>query len=177
MALPELITTDRLHLRPARLDDAETICERWSHDVEVTRYLGWRPYRDVDLARAYLEDALEGWIEGNRPLWAIERRAGQELIGQIGAHIEGNRALLGYVLARPFWGRGYMVEAVRGVIAAALADPLIWRAWAVCDVDNLASARVMEKAGMSYEGRLRRWMVHPNVSDQPRDVFCYAKVR
>ncbi|MGH6943752.1 MAG: GNAT family N-acetyltransferase, partial [Geminicoccaceae bacterium] len=82
-----------------------------------------------------------------------------------------------YVLARPFWGRGYMTEAVRALIRAALADPWIFRVWAFCDVENLASARVMEKAGMSFEGRLRRWTVHPNVGPEPRDVLCYAKVR
>jgi [ribosomal protein S5]-alanine N-acetyltransferase len=177
MALPESLITERLRLRPARLDDAAAICEGWSHDAEVTRYLGWRPYRDVGLARAYLEDAVRGWAEGNRLLWGIEPRKEGGLIGQIGAHIEGSRALLGYVLARPYWGRGYTAEAVHAVIGVALADPLIWRVWAVCDVDNRPSARVMEKAGMSFEGRLRRWMVHPNVSDRPRDVFCYAKVR
>lgn len=177
MALPETITTERLRLRPARLEDAASICERWSHDPEVTRYLGWRPYGDVSVARTYLEDAVRGWAEGNPLLWGIEPREGGGLIGQIGAQIEGSRVLLGYVLARPWWGRGYMSEAVRAVIGAALADPLIWRVWAVCDVENRPSARVMEKAGMSFEGRLHRWMVHPNVSDRPRDVFCYAKVR
>jgi [ribosomal protein S5]-alanine N-acetyltransferase len=177
MALPETITTERLRLRPARLEDAASICERWSHDPEVTRYLGWRPYGDVSVARTYLEDALRGWAEGNPLLWGIEPREGGGLIGQIGAQIEGSRVLLGYVLARPWWGRGYMSEAVRAVIGAALADPLICRVWAVCDVENRPSARVMEKAGMSFEGRLHRWMVHPNVSDRPRDVLCYAKVR
>jgi [ribosomal protein S5]-alanine N-acetyltransferase len=177
MALIETMTTERLRLRPARLEDAASICERWSHDAEVTRYLGWRPYRDADVARTYLEDALRGWAEGNPLLWGIELRDEGGLIGQIGAHIEGSRVLLGYVLARPYWGRGYMAEAVRAVIGAALADPLIWRVWAVCDVENRPSARVMEKAGMRFEGCLRRWMVHPNVSDRPRDVLCYAKVR
>jgi ribosomal-protein-alanine N-acetyltransferase len=49
--------------------------------------------------------------------------------------------------------------------------------WAVCDVDNLASARVLEKAGMGREGRLRRWVLHPNVSAAPRDCWCYAHVK
>lgn len=177
MSLPEIITTVRLRLRPARLDDAEPICTLWSDDPEVTRYLGWRPYRDVGLARAFLTEAREGWAQGNRPLWGIELREERLLIGQIGAYVEGSRVMLGYVLARAYWGRGYMTEAVKGVIGPALADPLIWRVWAVCDVENVASARVMEKAGMQFEGRLRRWMVHPNVSDRPRDVFAYAKVR
>ena len=38
-------------------------------------------------------------------------------------------------------------------------------------------ARVLEKAGLQREGLLRRWMLHPNVSDRPRDCYCYSKVR
>jgi RimJ/RimL family protein N-acetyltransferase len=58
-----------------------------------------------------------------------------------------------------------------------LKQQAIFRIWAVCDVDNAASARVMEKAGMQREGVLRRWSVHPNISAEPRDSFCYAIVK
>jgi RimJ/RimL family protein N-acetyltransferase len=47
----------------------------------------------------------------------------------------------------------------------------------VCDIDNYGSKRVMEKAGMQYEGILRRWTVHPNVSSTPRDCHVFAKVK
>lgn len=176
MSLPSSLLTERLYLRPARQDDAETICASWSNDPLVTRYLGWRPYDDVDLAREFLRNAQERWPRGDR-LWAIERRDDGRLIGQIGAHLESTRAMFGYVLARAHWGRGFMTEALRAVTEAGLDSPSIFRVWAVCDVENAASARVMQKAGMTYEGRLRRWMIHPNVSPEPRDVLCYAKVR
>ena len=35
----------------------------------------------------------------------------------------------------------------------------------------------MEKAGLDQEGIARRWLVHPNLSDEPRDCFTYAAVR
>jgi RimJ/RimL family protein N-acetyltransferase len=44
-------------------------------------------------------------------------------------------------------------------------------------VENIASARVMEKAGMAREGLLRRYVVHPNISAEPRDAYLYAVVR
>jgi RimJ/RimL family protein N-acetyltransferase len=93
------------------------------------------------------------------------------------AKLSGHSVSLGYVLRRSEWGQGYVSEAVRAVIDHALALPHIFRVWAVCDVDNHASARVMEKAGMVREGRLARYIMHPNISDEPRDVFLYAKVR
>jgi ribosomal-protein-alanine N-acetyltransferase len=53
----------------------------------------------------------------------------------------------------------------------------IYRVWAVCDVDNVSSARLLESVGMQFEGKLRRWLVHPNVSAAPRDCLCYAIVK
>ena len=53
----------------------------------------------------------------------------------------------------------------------------IFRAEATCDVENGASACVMEKTGMTREGVLRRYTLHPNLSDEPRDSFLCARVR
>jgi RimJ/RimL family protein N-acetyltransferase len=63
------------------------------------------------------------------------------------------------------------------VLDYAFENPAMYRVWAVCDAENIASARVMEKAGMSFEGVFRRYQVHPNLSQEPRDARCYALVR
>jgi RimJ/RimL family protein N-acetyltransferase len=42
------------------------------------------------------------------------------------------------------------------------------------DIENIASQRVLEKAGMLREGLLRKYIVHPNISDVPRDSYIYA---
>jgi hypothetical protein len=63
------------------------------------------------------------------------------------------------------------------VVNWALSQPPIFRIGAVCDVENIGSARVMEKAGLVREGLLRRWLMHPNISDEPRDCFIYARTR
>jgi RimJ/RimL family protein N-acetyltransferase len=47
----------------------------------------------------------------------------------------------------------------------------------LCDVDNLASARVLEKVGMQREGLLRRQIVHPNISDEPGDCYSNAAAK
>jgi [ribosomal protein S5]-alanine N-acetyltransferase len=62
-------------------------------------------------------------------------------------------------------------------VAWALTQPAIFRIGSVCDVDNIGSARVMEKSGLVREGLLRRWLIHPNISPEPRDCFLYALVR
>jgi RimJ/RimL family protein N-acetyltransferase len=104
-------------------------------------------------------------------------RAGEHrAIGAIGCTFHNFRAELGYVLGRAHWRRGFMSEALRAVVGAVLARDGIYRVWAVCDVENVASARVLEKAGLTREGVLRRWSLHPNISDVPRDCYVYAAI-
>jgi RimJ/RimL family protein N-acetyltransferase len=70
-----------------------------------------------------------------------------------------------------------MSEAALSVVRLALAQSTIYRVWANCDVKNVASARLLERVGMEREGALRRWLVHPNLSEAPRDALCYSIVK
>jgi RimJ/RimL family protein N-acetyltransferase len=84
---------------------------------------------------------------------------------------------VGYLLDRHHWGNGYATEAARAVVAWAFSVPAIRRVWATCDTANVASARVLEKAGLEREGTLRQAIVRPNLGNEPRDAFIYARVR
>lgn len=95
----------------------------------------------------------------------------------ITARVDDHGWELGYVVARPYWGLGYMSEVVKKLVDWGLEQEGLYRIWSVCDVDNLASARVMEKAGMQREGILRRWSMHPTISHEPRDSYCYSIVK
>ena len=85
-----------------------------------------------------------------------------------------HRVEFGFVLARAHWGKGLMPEAISTIARASLGIASIYRLEASCDAENKRSARAMEKAGLSFEGVLRRYIVHPNVSAQPRDSLLYA---
>ncbi len=177
MKPPAIIETERLRLRPPVMDDATAIFETYAQDEEVTRYLTWRPDKSIDETRAFLRRCGASWEQGKAFGMAITGREDGRLIGMIELRPDAHRVELGYVLARPYWGRGLMTEAVGAVTAWALAQPDVHRVWAVCDVANPASARVLEKAGMEREGLLRGWSIHPNLSATPRDCWCYARVR
>ena len=176
-AWPEFLATDRLLLRPPIDADAETIFATYTQDPEVTRYLMWRPHRHMADAQEYLRRCHDGWTTGAVLTWMLTHRADQRVLGAIALRLDGHKAALGYVLARAWWGQGLMPEAGRALLTHAAQLDGLHRVWAVCDVDNHASARVMEKIGMVREGVLRRWIIHPNVSPTPRDALCYAWIR
>lgn len=178
MRPPETFETERLALRVPRPSDAPAIFGGYAQDAEVVRYLVWRPHKDLRETEEFLARCEAGWAAGGEFPWAVTLKGGGgELIGMMGLRPHGFKAEVGYVLARRWWGRGFAAEALRPVVGWALAQPEVYRVWAVCDVENAASARVLEKVGMRREGLLRRNIMHPNVSEEPRDSYCYAVVR
>jgi RimJ/RimL family protein N-acetyltransferase len=177
MKPPETFLTNRLCLRPPVLSDAESIHSAYATDPEVTRYLIWQPHKHIEETNVFLRRCVEGWLTGSEFPWAITLKESGELIGMVGLRIREFKADLGYCLARKFWGKGFVTEAATPIARWALAQPEIYRVWAMCDVDNLASARVLEKLGMTREGIMRRSQMHPAVSDKPRDSYCYAMVK
>lgn len=174
---PEVLDTERLQMRKPALSDAGEIFRQYAQDAEVTRYLTWLPNRAVDQTREFLRGCLVEWREGRSFHWVIVRKKDNRILGMITARVDGHKWELGYVLARAYWGRGYMTEVLKALVQWGLKQPEIHRIWAVCDLENPASARVMEKAGMTREGVLRRWSVHPNIDAEPRDSYCYSIVK
>ncbi len=169
--------TDRLILRRSRREDASVIYERYHQDPRVAHYLTWRPSATIEQTYAFLERCEARWDVGDSFPWMVTLTGDDNPIGMIEMRISRHGAELGYVLARAYWNKGYMTEAIKAVTAWAMVQPDIYRVWAVCDIENTASVRVLEKAGFRREGVLRRWLVHPNVSEEPRDCFCYAIVK
>jgi RimJ/RimL family protein N-acetyltransferase len=149
----------------------------YARDPEVTRYLAFPTHQSIAAAEEFLARCAGPWDSGQEFCWLITLKDRDEAIGSIGCRVGGHGADIGYVLAKAHWGRGYMTEAGRAVVAWASARPDIHRVWAFCAVQNAASARVMEKVGMSREGILRKWFVHPNISPEPCDCLVYARVR
>jgi RimJ/RimL family protein N-acetyltransferase len=159
------------------LDDAPHLFARYTRDPLVTRHLTWRPHDTIDRTRTFLRRCLAGVKDGSVLPWVVTERTDDRPIGMIELRPAGHRAEMGYVLARNWWGRGFMTEAAAAVLEWGLAQPGVFRVWSVTDVDNQASARVLEKIGMQREGLLRRWLVHPNLSSEPRDCWCFGRVR
>jgi len=171
---PETVQTRRLLLRKPLPQDADAIFDAYAQDREVTRHLLWQPHSSVETTREFLEQCKKWWEAATVFPYVITRRTDRELLGMIDCRLHGHRAAFGYVLARRYWGEGLMHEALSALIPVALALPFIFRVEATCDVENRASARTLEKAGLVREGLLRRYTINPNISPEPRDSLMYA---
>jgi RimJ/RimL family protein N-acetyltransferase len=174
---PESLETQRLILRKISMEDADSIFASYAADPAVTRFLSWPTHRTIEDTVDFLTYAVAAWEEGSEFVWTIQPKGFEALVGTISFGRRDHRAHLGYVIARSEWGKGYMTEAARALVEWVFQEPEIQRVEAICDGDNQASRRVLEKAGLELEGTLRKWMVLPNLSNTPRDVLMFSKVR
>jgi [ribosomal protein S5]-alanine N-acetyltransferase len=177
MKPPERFQTQRLILRKPVPTDANSIFHAYAQDAEVTRYLIWTPHTRIEETQVFVNFCMRAWQEGKRFPYVITEAGRSEAIGMIELRLDRYKADVGYVLSREYWSKGYVTESLRAIVDWWREQPELYRLWAVCDVDNIASARVMEKAGMQREGRLRREIQHPNIDAEPRDCYIYSMVK
>ena len=189
---PDKFETPRLRLREPRMTDAPAIYARYASDPDVTRYLPWRPHKDVEETQTFLSHLLSAMESGGTYAWIVEGKEDRRLMGFMSMGIQSARegdflsieeerhyykVGFAYHLARSEWGQGYATEAARALVDWAFSQPQVFRIWTLCDVENGASARVLEKLGLGREGLLKGWSVRPNLSPEPRDSYCYALTR
>lgn len=176
--LPDSLDTPRHRLRRPVAADAQAIFDAYASDPQVTRFLGWRPHATPRDTQTFLRAVDGEWQRGTgAALLIFPQDDPGHLIGMIHPHLRGHIVTYGYVLRRDAWGQGIASEVLATLVTHALAHPAIFRCEAFCDAEHPASARVMEKAGMTREGLLRRYFRHPNLSDSPRDCILYARTK
>ncbi len=155
-----VLETERLLLRPLAAGDAEAIFA-YASDPEVARWTTWEAHDTVEASRGFLAMCLDAYAGGEHGPWALIAKDEGRLCGTVGFTYwrqPHRRAELGYALARRLWGRGLMTEAVREMLRFGFAEMGCNRIEARCVPENIGSARVMEKVGMTFEGVLREQM-------------------
>lgn len=168
------LATPNLALRELEQDDLGAV-QGWATDPEVCRFMTWGPNTDED-TRAFLAFAATERRREPRVTFELGVEHEGRLVGAGGLRIrsEANRSGdLGYVLRRDRWGLGWGTEVARALLRFGHEQLGLHRIWATCDVDNVASARVLEKIGMLREGRMKHHMRRHGVW---RDSFLYAWV-
>ncbi len=158
--LPTL-ETERLILRPLSMDDAEAVYG-FTSDPEVSRYVPFETHRSVADTIELLTRLIPNPPSPETCTFGMVLKGENRLIGSCGTirgAIPAQRTEIGYFISRSCWGCGYAPEAARAVLQFAFTTLGMNRVEALCDVEHSASARVMEKIGMTYEGILREYML------------------
>lgn len=163
----------RCTIRDCRLSDAESLAKH-ANNRNVSINLRDRfpyPYTIED-AKSFLERVVAK--EGLEQIFCID--VDGSLVGTIGLHrgedVHRLSAEFGYFIGEEFWGRGIMSEAVPAFVDYCFKEFSLKRMFAMPHSSNPASARVLEKAGFVFEGRLRKNVVKDG---QILDSLVYAK--
>ncbi len=146
---------DTAHLRLRALAAADVVAVAGLlDDWEVARHTTNIPfpYQRQD-AEQFVAKVESETAQGRALVFAIEERLSQRLVGCVGATIEAGTAEIGYWIGRSYWRRGYASEALGRVIRMLFDNFGVGLLWASVVPDNLASRRVLDKAGFVLDRR------------------------
>lgn len=166
----QTIETSRLILRKAQMDDAQAMFRNWASDPEVTKFLTWTTYVNVETAYPILEMWTQEYEKPDFYQWMIVLKEIGEPIGSISAVRQRDdigQAEIGYCIGRRWWHNGIMSEALGAVIDFLFSEVGMNRIEAKHDTNNPHSGGVMRKCGMKYEGTTR-------ASDRNNQGICDA---
>ena len=170
--LPTL-STERLILRPLTLWDAEDMFE-YAHQELTTKYLLWHPHTNISQTIEHIAHIKKNYTFGNSYDFAIELKESGKMIGTCGfVYIdEANKnAEVGYVLHPSYWNQGFATEALNTVIKYGFDKLALSRIEARFIAENTASAAVMKKCGMTFEGISKKSL---KVKGKLRDIGVYS---
>ncbi len=174
-SLPRL-ETERLILRRLQKSDVDDVFA-YASDPEVARHVMWNAHASREESEIFLRMVVGQYRRGAEAPWGIVLKEEDRIIGTCGFitwHPAHARAEVGYAIGRHYWNRGYTTEAVWAVLAFGFETLGLYRIEAICKVPNVASARVMEKLRMTYEGILRGYVF---TKGEHHDVKSYAILR
>lgn len=154
------LRTRRLLLRAYRNDDIPAMIRLiGAREVAATTLRIPHPYTEQD-ARSFLRQIRDN---ESSTCFAICLLESGEMCGGIGLNLEDvhDRAELGYWIGVPYWGHGYATEAAAEIVRYGFEELKLNRIFAHHMLENTSSGRILQKIGMTYEGRLhqhiRKW--------------------
>jgi RimJ/RimL family protein N-acetyltransferase len=153
------IETERLLIRPLRLDDAEDLHELYS-DADAMRFLEDRVPETIGESRNWVQTKIDLFErDAGMSLWAVVERASSRVVGDAGLQWEVGELDLGCRIVPRCQGRGYASEASRAIVAAAFAAGHE-RLTALTHVEHATARHVLERIGFRFE-RETEWCGRP----------------
>ncbi|MEO5978716.1 MAG: GNAT family N-acetyltransferase [Chryseolinea sp.] len=173
LTFPSVILTERLTLRRLKYEDAEEIFFTYASKPEATTFISWPTHTSITDTKAFLKYAKAAWHNGTDFSFAIRLRENDRMIGGFGVVNDGGKLQVGYILGPLHWNKGYATEACKTVTSLAKEMEDVYRIQSFVDADNVASAKVLLKAGFEQEARLKLWFRFVNQNNAAKDCLHF----
>lgn len=173
LSFDEYIETERLLLQRLRYEDAEEIFFAYASKPEATKYVSWPTHSTIDDTRSFLANAHKAWTAGKDYSFSIRLKTSGHLIGSFGVINEEGKLQFGYTISPSHWNQGFASEAVLEMMSRLKQQEGVYRISTFVDVDNVASQKVLVKAGLVKEGVLPKWFRFINQGNTPKDCVLF----
>lgn len=172
---PANLSTKRLILRRTHDGDADYLFD-YTSDIESSKFLTRLPHTDIEQTKKFLDKWCDHpWDEGGDNFcWVVSLASNDEPIGILITKTEECQAEVHFGIRREFWHKGYASELLKVGTDWLLSHGSLQRIWTVCDLENVASIKVLEKSGFVRESILRDWLKLPAFGDSTRDCYLYS---
>lgn len=156
--MSKILETERLILEPLSDKHKESLFSHFS-DEDVMKYMDINTLKNVEQAEKMIEFFEKHIDESEKYRWAIIRKKDCQFLGTCGFNNwikhRGNRSEIGYDLSKPYWGKGYMKEALEKMIHYGFDTMKLRRIEALVTEGNINSRKLLKKMGFIEEGFLR----------------------
>lgn len=173
------LETERLILRKGTLNDALKVYENYGKDPLVSKYVTWDKHKSVRDAEDFMKSWEESYGKLNSYKWLVIEKKSNEVIGSISAvrvdDLNGT-VEIGYCYGSKWWDKGYGTEALKRVIKFFFEEVKVETVYAEHLSANVASGKVMKKAGMTWEGTLKNRIID-KVTNKPMGLESYSLIR
>lgn len=145
-----ILHTGRLLLRKIDVDDVPSLV-KYANNKKISDFVLNIPYPYQEPDGVFrISYVWQGFKSKARYVFAIILKEREELVGEIGIHLDNNGkvAQLGYWVGEPFWGQGIATEAVAVILKFGFERLQLDTVYATCHASNGASGRVLEKNDM-----------------------------
>lgn len=154
------LEADRIVLRPFRIEDATAMYRNWASRTDNIQYVPWSAHTSPDFTKELIQEWIDSYTNPNSYRWGIAlKESPEELIGDLSVvslNLRTQAAEIGFILSKDYWGQGLMTEALKRTLAFLFDDVEVNRVFIGHAKDNIASDRVIQKAGFRYEGTFRQ---------------------
>ncbi len=169
-----MINGDRILLRDINKNDWSDV-HQYASQAIVCKYQPWGP-NTIKESQTFVNEAVIDLKKSPRTrfVFAIIVKQTEKLIGVIELNIRdeiNRKSEVGYIIHPDYWGQGFATEAAKLIVNYSFTQLNMHRIYATCDPRNIESSKVLEKIGMTLEGRMRQDLL---LKDGWRDSLLYS---